>query len=155
MDPNQPTMPGLNGGTLKRGNSVNVGKKRSEVRQACIDGFNAALPRLLEMVTSGKLKPHEYAKLVDLLGKYGLGSVQVNEITGEDGQALRVQYTFGPAKPVQCLTDASGATLSLIQPAETVLNTIDVEHAVDVEQLDTESTEPESPSTDANQLIRE
>jgi hypothetical protein len=64
-------MPGKNGGKLKRGNTVNVGRTRKVVRDMLVAEFAAQMPLLKGEVTRGKLSRKEYA---DLCAKYGLGT---------------------------------------------------------------------------------
>lgn len=54
--------------------------------------------RLIEQAQNGKLKTTEIVKLIDVLAKYGLGPVVQQEISGQDGAPVQVNFSFGPAK---------------------------------------------------------
>ena len=98
-------IPGRNGGVLNRGgtpgNKGGTGRPKSEVRQACVEGFESALPVLMRIAMDDNIVSQaERLKAIDLLGKYG-GLQQVDQTSGDQ-----------PLKPTSVVTIGSDVPLS-------------------------------------------
>lgn len=61
-------------------------------------GFQS-LRRLLTKAENGELRDGDTLKLLDLLMKYSIGPVNTQEITGENGAPIQIQFSFGTNKP--------------------------------------------------------
>lgn len=82
------TMPGVNGGTLRRGNPGNAGggNVKSKARQAAAEGGAKAIKLLNQILASleadfdsgviDKKLINEVSRALEALGKYGLGEIQ-------------------------------------------------------------------------------
>ena len=68
-----PTMPGRNGGTLKAGNVVGVGRKPNPVRNAMRRVSVAAAKKAEQLLAAQDFDQVRYA--MDWAGKHGIGSV--------------------------------------------------------------------------------
>lgn len=66
------TQPGRNGGTLKRGNTVNVGRKPDEIRAAFRE-LGAKIIQELQRRKESDFTPTELAQIGKLAAQYGVG----------------------------------------------------------------------------------
>lgn len=96
--PKQELKPWLNKGG-NDGNAFGGGMHRSAVRDAIgLKLTENALPlidSLIERAMAGKLRDADAIKLIDILAKYSIGSVQSTEITGAEGSPIQVNFSFG------------------------------------------------------------
>ena len=80
-------MPGRNGGTLKRSNTIGVGRKPNEIRLVMADGVDIGLKRVIGILKGNKCVPHvvcgkrvlqyptqeDFRWAMEYCAKYGLG----------------------------------------------------------------------------------
>lgn len=107
----EPTQPGKNGGRLKKGNTVNVGAIRKEVKLAHVQNAAAAMPQLKRILGMKSCIPvpgqkdkrgrqlyrtptmDEWKWAVEQSNKYGTGT-QVELAGQEDDGSIKVVYGF-------------------------------------------------------------
>lgn len=82
------TMPGLNGGTLRRGGNKTpgIGRPSSTVREKCRGSFEKRIRVLEKIADDPKSNDSDRIRAVDTLGKYG-GLQQFDVVS--DGEGLR------------------------------------------------------------------
>ena len=92
------TMPGRNGGTLRRGGSNGGagGRPLSAIRLLVRDSFAQLIPRLIEIAQSEDASTSDQLRAIDLLGKYGLGTTVTETTT--DGHDVITRIVEVPAK---------------------------------------------------------
>ncbi len=83
--------------------SLTYGKPpRSVLRDAFVQRLAPVLEladQLIEQARDGQLRTTEVIKLVDVIAKYAVGPVQTTELQGEDGQPVKIQFSFGQQRP--------------------------------------------------------
>jgi hypothetical protein len=94
------TMPGRNGGTLRRGGNKTPGPGRppSVIREHAREGFADLIPSLKRIAGDKETSTTDRLRAIDLLGKYGLGTT-VTE-TDTEGRDVTVRVIREPHRLV-------------------------------------------------------
>lgn len=107
------TVPGRNGGRLRRGNPGNRGgrgRAPAEIRATCREKFDTLLPKLERIAKARKSKDADKVRAIDVLGRYGMDrSISIEDLK----EALRLMtaeiYDFLPR-------DQADVLISRIRP---------------------------------------
>lgn len=100
------TMPGRNGGTLRRGgiNRGGPGRPPSAIRAACREDFDNLRPLLGKIAKRKSSKNADRIRAIDVLGKYGMdATVRVADVKHALRETQRELYDFFPREQADAI----------------------------------------------------